>query len=135
MHPYWVCPVKDFCPESIGTRWIYNQLSKKWPKSKSDTTLSIEKPFVTPKFFGWNLVGCVILIVWIFVFNGTLFFNIEKKKKKRVQLETKKSYLRNAAKILTTCMFTRGFGIFQRVTISLCGSKGYKVMSCQSWMS
>ena len=54
MDDYWVGPDENFCPESTPTRWRCNHFSKKWSKSKFDATLSIKKPFVTPKFCGWN---------------------------------------------------------------------------------
>ena len=55
MDPYWVCPDENFCSESTRTRWRCNQFSKKWPKSNFDTTLTLKKPLVTPKFCGRNL--------------------------------------------------------------------------------
>ena len=54
MDDYWVGPDENFCPESTPTRWRCNHFSKKWSKSKFDATLSIKKPFVTPKFCGRN---------------------------------------------------------------------------------
>ena len=54
MNDYWVGPDEFFCPGSTPTRWRCNNFSKKWSKSKFHATLSIKKPFVTPKFCGWN---------------------------------------------------------------------------------
>ena len=54
MDDYWVGPDENFCPESTPTRWRCYHFSKKWSKSKFDATLSIKKPFVTPKFCGRN---------------------------------------------------------------------------------
>ena len=51
---YWVDQDENFCPESTPTRWRCNHFPKKWSKSKFDATLSIKKPFVTPKFCGRN---------------------------------------------------------------------------------
>ena len=51
---YWVGPDKNLCPESTPNRWCCNHFSKKWSKSKSDFTLSIKKPVVTPKFCDRN---------------------------------------------------------------------------------
>ena len=67
MDDYWVGPDKNFCPESTRTRWRCNHFSKKWSKSKSDTTLSIKKPFVTPNFCGQNLSTMHHFRVWIFL--------------------------------------------------------------------
>ena len=54
MDDYWVGQDENFCPESTPTRWRCYHFSKKWSKSKFDTTLSIKKPFVTPKFCDRN---------------------------------------------------------------------------------
>ena len=54
MDDYWVGPDENFCPESTRTRWRCYHFSKKWSKSRFDTTLSIKKTFVTPKFCGQN---------------------------------------------------------------------------------
>ena len=67
MNDYWVGPDKNFCPESTRTRWRCNHFSKKWSKSKSDTTLSIKKPFVTPNFCGRNFSAMHHFWVWIFL--------------------------------------------------------------------
>ena len=67
MDDYWVGPDENFCPESTRTRWRCNHFSKKWSKSKSDTTLSIKKPFVTPNFCGQNFSTMHHFCVWIFL--------------------------------------------------------------------
>ena len=67
MDDYWVGPDEIFCPESTATRWRCNHFSKKWSKSKSDTTLSIKKPFVTPNFCGRNFSTMHHFWVWIFL--------------------------------------------------------------------
>ena len=54
MDDYWVGQDENFCPESTPTRWRCCHFPKKWSKSKFDTTLSIKKPFLTPKFCGRN---------------------------------------------------------------------------------
>ena len=63
---YWVGPDKNLCPESTRTRWRCNHFSKKWSNSKSDTTLSIKKPFVTPNFCGRKFSAVHHFWVWIF---------------------------------------------------------------------
>ena len=50
MNYYWLCPDERFFPRSLPTRWRCNHFSKKWPKSKSDTTFTNKKTFVTPTF-------------------------------------------------------------------------------------
>ena len=45
MDDYWVGPDENFFPESTPTRWRCDHFSKKWSKSKSDTTLSLKKTF------------------------------------------------------------------------------------------
>ena len=67
MDDYWVGPDKSFCPESTRTRWRCNHFSKKWSKSKYDTTLSITKHFVTPNFCGRNFSAMHHFWVWIFL--------------------------------------------------------------------
>ena len=69
---YWVDPDENFCPESTRTRWRFNHFSKKWSKSKSDTTLSIKKPFITPNFCGWNFSAMHHFWVWIFFVSKNL---------------------------------------------------------------
>ena len=64
---YWVGPDEIFFPESTPTRWRCDHFSKKWSKSKSDTTLSIKKPFVTPNFCGRNFSTMHHFWVWIFL--------------------------------------------------------------------
>ena len=64
---YWVDLDENCCPESTRTRWRCNHFSKKWSKSKFDTTLSIKKPFVTPNFCGWNFSAMHHFWVWIFL--------------------------------------------------------------------
>ena len=54
MDDYWVGQDENFCPESTPTRWRCYHFSKKWSKWKFDATLSIKKPFVTPKFCDRN---------------------------------------------------------------------------------
>ena len=54
MDNYWVGQDENFCPESTPNRWRCYHFSKKWSKSRFDTTLSIKKTFVTPKFCGQN---------------------------------------------------------------------------------
>ena len=54
MDDYWVGQDENFCPESTPTRWRCYHFPKKWSKSKFDPTLSMKKPFVTPKFCGRN---------------------------------------------------------------------------------
>ena len=54
MDDYWVGPDENVCPESTATRWRCNHFSKKWPKSKSDTTFTNKKTFVTPTFCKGN---------------------------------------------------------------------------------
>ena len=54
MDNYWVGQDEHFCPESTPTRWRCYHFSKNRLKSKFDATLSIKKPFVTPKFCGRN---------------------------------------------------------------------------------
>ena len=54
MDDYWVGQDENFCPESTPTRWRCYHFSKKLSKSKFDATLSIKKPFVTPKFCDRN---------------------------------------------------------------------------------
>ena len=66
MDDYWVGPDENFFPESTPTRWRCDHFSKKWSKSKSDTTLSIKKPFVTPNFCGWNFSAMHHFWVWNF---------------------------------------------------------------------
>ena len=57
MNYYWLCPDERFFPRSLPTRWRCNHFSKKWPKSKSDTTFTNKKTSVTPTFckrnFSW----------------------------------------------------------------------------------
>ena len=60
-------PRWKFFPESIRTRWRCDHFSKKWSKSKSDATLSIKKPFVTPNFCGRNFSTMHHFWVWIFL--------------------------------------------------------------------
>ena len=67
MDDYWVGPDENFFSESTPTRWHCNHFSKKWSKSKSDTTLSIKKPFVTPNFCGQNFSAKHRFWVWIFL--------------------------------------------------------------------
>ena len=67
MDDYWVGPDENFFPESTPTRWRCDHFSKKWSKSKSDTTLSIKKPFVTPNFCGRNFSTMHHFWVWIFL--------------------------------------------------------------------
>ena len=54
MDDYWVGQDENFCPESTPTRWRCYHFSKKLSKSKFDATLSLKKPFVTPKFCDRN---------------------------------------------------------------------------------
>ena len=54
MYNYWVGQDENFCPKSTPTRWRCYHFSKKRSKSKFDSTLSIKKTFVTPKFCGQN---------------------------------------------------------------------------------
>ena len=53
MNYYWLCPDERFFPRSLPTRWRCNHFFKKWPKSKSDTTFTNKKTFVTPTFCKW----------------------------------------------------------------------------------
>ena len=50
MNYYWLCPDENFSPQSTATRWRCDHFSKKWPKSKSDTTFTHKKTSVTPTF-------------------------------------------------------------------------------------
>ena len=50
MNYYWLCPDDWFVHSTLPTRWRCNQFSKKWPKSKSDTTFTNKKTSVTPTF-------------------------------------------------------------------------------------
>ena len=50
MDDYWVGPDENFFPESTPTRWRCDHFSKKWTKSKSDTTFTHKKTSVTPTF-------------------------------------------------------------------------------------
>ena len=50
MNYYWLCPDENFSPQSTATRWRCYHISKKWPKSKSDTTFTHKKTSVTPTF-------------------------------------------------------------------------------------
>ena len=45
---------KTFC-NCLATRWRCNQFFQKSPKSKSDNTFTLKKPFVTPNFCKQNL--------------------------------------------------------------------------------
>ena len=54
MNYYWLCPDENFSPQSTATRWRCDHCSKKWPKSKSDTTFIHKKTSVTPTFCKWN---------------------------------------------------------------------------------
>ena len=45
---------KNFC-NCLATRWRCNQFFQKSPKSKSDNTFTLKKPFVTPTFCKRNL--------------------------------------------------------------------------------
>ena len=53
MNYYWLCPDERFFPWSLPTRWRCNHFSRKWPKSKSDTTFTNKKTFVTSTFCKW----------------------------------------------------------------------------------
>ena len=50
MNYYWLCPDENFSPQSLDSRWRCNHFSKKWTKSKSDTTFTHKKTSVTPTF-------------------------------------------------------------------------------------
>ena len=50
MNYYWLCPDDWFVHSTLPTRWRCNQFSKKWSKSKSDTTFTNKKTSVTPTF-------------------------------------------------------------------------------------
>ena len=59
MNYYWLCPDKNFPPQSTATRWRCNHFFKKWPKSKSKLLLpqlSVSEIFL----------GCTILQIQIF---------------------------------------------------------------------
>ena len=45
---------KIFC-NCLATRWRCDQFFQKSPKSKSDNTFTLKKPFVTPNFCKQNL--------------------------------------------------------------------------------
>ena len=51
----WLSPRQNFFHSSLVSRWRCDQFSKKCPKSKSDNTFTLKKPFVTPNFCKWNL--------------------------------------------------------------------------------
>ena len=57
MNYYWLCPDDWFVHSTLPTRWRCNQFSKKWPKSKSDTTFTNKKTSVTPTFCKRNFSG------------------------------------------------------------------------------
>ena len=50
MNYYWLCSDNWFVHSTLPTRWRCNQFSKKWPKSKSNTTFTNKKTSVTPTF-------------------------------------------------------------------------------------
>jgi len=50
MNYYWLCPHENFSPQSSLSRWRCDHFSKKWPKSKSDTTFTHKKTSVTHIF-------------------------------------------------------------------------------------
>ena len=50
MNYYWLCPDENFSPQSLVSRWRCDHVSKKWTKSKSDTTFTHKKTSVTPTF-------------------------------------------------------------------------------------
>ena len=55
MNYYWNCPDDWFVHSTLPTRWRCNHFSKKWTKSKSDTTFTHKKTSVTPTFCKRNL--------------------------------------------------------------------------------
>ena len=51
----WLSPRQNFFHSSLVSRWRCDQFSQKCPKSKSDNTFTLKKPFVTPNFCKRNL--------------------------------------------------------------------------------
>ena len=52
---FWVDHKSKFFCNCLATRWRCDQFFQKSPKSKSDNTFTLKKPFVTPKFCKQNL--------------------------------------------------------------------------------
>ena len=52
---YWLCPDENFSPQSLDSMWRCDHFSKKWTKSKSDTTFTHKKTSVTPTFCKRNI--------------------------------------------------------------------------------
>ena len=51
----WLSPRQKFFHSSLVSRWHCNQFSQKCPKSKSDNTFTLKKPFFTSNFCKQNL--------------------------------------------------------------------------------
>ena len=52
---FWVDHKSKFFCNCLATRWRCDQFFQKSPKSKSDNTFTLKKPFVTPNFCKRNL--------------------------------------------------------------------------------
>ena len=69
MNYYWRCPDKNFPPQSTATRWRCNHFSKKWPKSKLDTTFTLKKTSVIPTFYKRNFFRDMIFLSFVVLRN------------------------------------------------------------------